>query len=222
MPAKTRTQSIDASAAFSKQGSERIEALRKDVLGRLSAVIATATDEAQNTFGFDVMKGSDDVTEVTEAEALAALRPSEGDYPNLRGVKHPTFTLGICANEEGAGIIFRITGAGEWRLFIKSLYQHRELLSEYIGEFDELYLLNSEGEEEAVEELDQLFAVDVESAGFKKDGCTIYFPSLEYPVETEDDFETFTGDFGALFPFYWALLKAACGESVDMDELLNG
>jgi hypothetical protein len=50
----------------------------------------------------------------------------------------------------------------------------------------------------------------------------MYFPSLEYPVETEDDFETFTGDFTALFPFYWALLKATRGEPVDMDHLLNG
>jgi hypothetical protein len=222
MPAKTRTQPIDASAAFGKQGSERIEALRKDVLGRLSAVIATATDAAQDTFGFDVMKGSDDVTDVTEAEALAVLRPSEGDYPNLRGVKHPAIMLGMCANEEGVGMIFRIGGALEWRLFIKALYQHRELLSEYIEEFDELYLLNSDGEEEAIEELDQLFAVDVDSPEFKKSGCTLYFPSLEYPVETEDDFETFTGDFAALFPFYWALLKAGRGEPVDMDHLLNG
>lgn len=221
MPAKTRTQPIDAAAAFTRQGAERIEVLRKDVLGRLSALLNAATHEAQNTYGFDVMKGSDDITEATETEAFAGLRPSESDYPNLRGVKHPTFTLGLAAMEEVAGVVFRITNPVEWRVFVKALYQHRETLTQYIEDFDELFIL-MEGDEEAIEELDQLFAVDVESDDFKANGCTIYFPGLEYPVETEEDFETLTGDFSALFPFYWVLLNAARGDSVDMDELLNG
>ncbi len=222
MPAKTRVQSIDASKAFSLQGAERIEALRSQVMGRLSAVLQNATEQAADTYGFDVVKGSDEVTEVTESEAFAGLRPTEGDFSALRNVKHPNVMIGLIANEEAVRVALRIVGAAEWRLFVKALYQYREMLGEYLTDFEDLYLLNSEGEEEAIEELDQFFAVDVESAEFKKQGCMIYFPDMDYPVETQEDFETFTGDFTALFPFYWTLLKAARSETVDMDHLLNG
>jgi hypothetical protein len=222
MPAKARTLVIDATPAFGLQGQDRLDALRKDVLPRLSAVIHNATSEASDTFGFDVMRGSDDVAEATDHAASAGLRPSEGDYPGLRGMTHPNFSLGLVATDEAVGIAFQVHSALEWRLFIKALYQHREMLGEYIEEFEELYILNSDGEEEAIEELDQLFAVDVESDTFKQNGASLYFPGLDYPVETEEDFETFTGDFAALFPFYWTLLKAARGETVDMDSLLNG
>lgn len=221
MPAKTRTQPIDASSAFNKQGAERIEALKSGVLTRLSATTQAAIEEANQAFGFDVTRFSDDLSETTEQEAFAGIRPAEGDYSGLRNVRHPNFSLGLCANEEGVMMRFQIRGALEWRLFIKAIYQHREMLGDYITEFEELYL-STEDDEEAIEELDQFFAVDVESADFKKQGCSIYFPPLDYPVETEEDFETFEADFSALFPFYWTLLKSARGEPVDMDALLNG
>jgi hypothetical protein len=222
MPAKTRIQAIDPTKAFETEGPARAEALRTQVLPRLSALLQILTSEAANTFGFDVLKYSDDITQATDEEAYAGLHPNDADYNALRGVRVPGFMLGVAANPEGIGIIFRVTGVQEWRLFIKALYQHREELGDYLAEFEELFLLNSDGEEEAIEELDQFFAIDVEGPVFKQQGCTVYFPGLEYPLETEEDLETLGGDFAALFPLYWTLLKSVRGEPVDMDKLLNG
>jgi hypothetical protein len=221
MPAKMRIQAIDPTKAFATDGDQRAEALRSQFLPRLSALMLTAVEEATNTFGFDVMKYSDDVSDLVGDEVFAGLRPSDGDFPVLRNVQVPNFVLGISGNVDNMGVILRIKGAGEWRLFVKALYQYRETLGDYVGEFEELYLLNSDGEEEAVEELDQFFAIDVDGPEFKAQGCTLYFPGLEYPIEAEEDFETLTSDFVSLFPFYWTLLKAARGETVDMDKLLN-
>ncbi len=222
MSAKTRTQAIDPTQAFATEEAGRIEALRTQVLPRLNALKNTLIGEANETFDFEVTQYSDAATQVSAEEVYAGLHPAEGDYSALRNVRNPAALLAVSATAENLGVLFRITGVAEWRLFIKALYQYRESLGEYIAEFEELYLLNSEGEEEAIEELDQFFAVDVDSDYFKASGCTIYFPGLEYPVENEEDFETITGDFISLFPLYWTLIKAAGGETVDMDRLLNG
>ncbi len=222
MSAKIRTQPFDPTATFAEQNEPaRLEALRTAVVPRLTVLKDTATSEATNTFGFDVEQYSDELVRVTAQAVEIGLHPAEGDYPGLRGVRAPAFSLALSATTDGIGVVFAISGATEWRLFIKALYQYRETLGEYIAEFEELYLLSDE-EEDAIEELDQLFAVDVESAGFKADGCRILFPAMDYPVETEDDFDTLTSDFGSLLPFYWTLLKAARSESVNMDRLLNG
>ncbi len=222
MSSKTRLQPIDATSAFAGDAAGRTDALRSQVLPRLSALIQTILTEATDTFGFDVTQYSDDVAEVMADEAYAGLHPAEGDYSALRNVRVPAFSLAVSANAETVGVVFRVKGALEWRLFVKALYQYRESLGEYLSEFEELFLYNSDGEEEAVEELDQFFAVDVDSDYFKANGCTVFFPGLEYPVESEEDFDTLTGDFVSLFPLYWTLLKAAHAETVDMDQLLNG
>lgn len=222
MSSKTRLQTIDATQAFAADAAGRADALRSQVLPRLSALSQTILSEATDTFGFDVTQYSDDAAEATADEVYAGLHPAEGDYTALRNVHIPAFMLTVNANSENAGVIFRVKGAAEWRLFIKALYQYRESLGEYLGEFEELFLLNSDGEEEAVEELDQFFAVDVDSEYFKSNGCTVFFPGLDYPIESEEDFDTLTGDFVSLFPLYWTLLKAARSEPVDMDRLLDG
>lgn len=222
MSAKTRTQSFDPTATFAEQDeAARLAALRTAVLPRLTMLKDAALTEATRTFSFDVEQYSDEAVTVSAQAVEIGLHPAEGDYPALRGVRTPAFRLVLSATPDGIGVMFHINGAAEWRLFIKALYQYRETLGEYIAEFEELYLL-SEEDEDAIEELDQLFAVDVETEGFKADGCRILFPAMDYPIETDDDFDTLTSDFGSLLPFYWTLLKAARNESVNMDRLLNG
>lgn len=223
MSAKTRTQPFDPSTTFAVENQqERLDALRSKVLPRLTTIKDMGLSEATDTFGFDVEQYSDELVQLTAEEVQVGLRPAEGDYPVLRGVRTPAFGLVLSATLDGIGMTFNVSGAAEWRLFIKALYQHRETLGEYIAEFEELYLSGDEDDEDAIEELDQLFAIDVESAHFKKRGARIFFPVLEYPIETEEDFDTLSNDFGALFPFYWTLVKAVRGEPVNMDRLLNG
>ena len=223
MAAKTRTQPFDPSAAFGVENEqERLDGLRSKVLPRLTSLKDTGLSEATDTFGFDVEQYSDELVQATAEAVEVGLRPAEGDYTLLRGIRNPAFGLGLNATADGVGMAFSVGGAAEWRLFIKALYQHRETLGEYIAEFEELYLSGDEDDEDAIEELDQLFAIDVESDHFKANGARIFFPALDYPIETEEDFDTLVNDFGALFPFYWTLLKAARGEPVNMDRLLNG
>ncbi len=221
MASKTRIQPIDPTPAFATDAAGRLDALRTQVLPRLSVLKDTAQNAATNTYGFDVAQDSDEIIAVSADEVLTGLHPAEGEYTGLRNLRNPAFSLVVSATAESLGVVFRIQGAAEWRLFVKSLYQFREALGDYLADFDELYVMNSEGEEEVVEELDQLFAVDVDSEGFKDQGCSLYFPGLEYPVESEEDFETINGDFATLFPFYWTLLNAAHGNTVDMEQLLN-
>ncbi len=222
MASKTRIQPIDATQAFATEEGTRLDVLRSQVLPRLTALKDLAQTAATETFGIDIARDSDEAVQVSVEEVYAGLRPAEGEYSALRNVRTPAFRLALTATADNVGVVFHVSGVTEWRLFVKALYQYREALGEYLEEFDELYLLNSDGEEEVVEELDQFFAVDVESDHFKAEGCSVYFPGLEYPVEFEEDFETLTADFATLFPLYWTLLRAAHGESVDMEALLNG
>jgi len=223
MPSKTRIQAFDPSAAFAVDDQqERLNGLRSKVLPRLTSMKDVGLSEATDTFGFDVEQYSDELVQLSADEVQVGLRPAEGDYPALRGIRSPAFGLALSATPDGVGMTFNVAGPTEWRLFIKALYQHRETLGEYIAEFEELYLSGDEDDEDAIEELDQLFAIDVEGAQFKAQGARIFFPALDYPIETEEDFDTLTSDFGALFPFYWTLLKTALGEPVNMDRLLNG
>ena len=222
MASKTRLQAIDPTPVFAMDGEARAAALRTQVLPRLTGLKEAALNEANGVYDFEIARDSDEAVQVDSNEVATGIHPAQSDYTGLRNIHTPAFSLMLVANEEGLNVAFRITGAAEWRLFIKAIYQFRESLGDYLSEFDELYLVNSEGEEEVIEELDQLFGVDVEAEQFKASGCAIYFPSLDYPVETEEDFATITGDFATLFPLYWTLLKAAKGEPVDMDRLLNG
>ncbi len=223
MSTKTRTQPFDPSATFAVENDqERLDGLRSKVLARLTSIKDMGLSEATDTFGFDVEQYSDELVQLAADAVEVGLRPAEGDYTVLRGIRSPAFGLALNATPDSVGMTFNVSGAAEWRLFIKALYQHRETLGEYIAEFEELYLSGDEDDEDAIEELDQLFAVDVEGEHFKAHGARVFFPALEYPIETEEDFDTLVNDFGALFPFYWTLLKAARGEPVNMDRLLNG
>ncbi len=221
MPATTRTQPFDPGAAFAVENEkERLDGLRSRALPRLIIMKNVALHDATNTFGFDVEQGSDELERVEPKLLEVGLHPADGDYSAVRGVRSPAFELKLSAVPDGIGVILQISGTAEWRLFVKTLYQHREAIGEYVAELEELYLFGEE-DEEAVEELDQLFAVDVEGEHFKANGCRLYFPPLDYPIETEDDFDTLTGDFSNLFPLYWMLLKAALGEPVNVDRLLG-
>lgn len=223
MSTKTRTQTFDPSATFAVENQqERLDGLRSKVLPRLTSIKDMGISEATDTFGFEVEQSSDELVQLSLEEVQVGLRPAEGDFPALHGIRNPAFSLALSATPDGVGMTFNVGGPAEWRLFIKTLYQHRETLGEYIAEFEELYLSGDEEDDDAIEELDQLFAINVESAHFKAHGARIFFPALDYPVETEEDFDTLTNDFGALFPFYWTLLKTARGEPVNMDRLLNG
>jgi len=221
MPAKTKTQPFDPSEIFGLENEqERLDGLRHKVLPRLASIKAGALSEIVAAFKIDPEQHSDERESVLPESVETGLHPAEGSYTALRGAATLGCALVLTATRESLGASLRITDAPTWRLFVKTLYQYREALGDYLLELEELYVTD-EDDEEAVEELDQVFAVNTESAAFKASGSTLFFPALPYPVETEEEFDTLIADFSALFPFYWLLVKAALGEPVDADKMLN-
>src|SRR5579859_655683 len=153
MPAKTRTQPFDPSATFAVENEkERLEGLRSKVLPRLVALKDTALHEAGNAFDLEAEQSSDELERVAAKLLEVGLRPADGDYPGLRGVRSPAIELKFSATPDGVGAILAINSQAEWRLFIKTIYKHRELISDYISELEELYIFG-EDDEEAIEEI---------------------------------------------------------------------